>query len=236
MSSDRSWSLLVHGGAKVGKTRFGDTAPAPRLVLDAEGGWRFVDSVKTRWDPQLDAPPAYDGTWDTCIVTVRDYATVQRVYEWLASGQHPFNSVIMDSISEIQQRCVDALVGADQMKTQDWGELLRKMSALVRQFRDLTFHPTKPLEAVIIIAMTRQVNDVYKAYVQGQLATTLPFYVDTIGYLYHEADATTGEVVLKMLVADHAQFEAGDRTGRLGTVIEKPNVVTMLNTIFGTPE
>jgi hypothetical protein len=169
-------------------------------------------------------------------VKVRDYATIQRAYDWLNSGRHPFKSVVLDSISEIQQRCVDALVGSDAMKTQDWGELLRKMSSLIRQFRDLTFHPTNPLEAVVIIAMTRQVDGVYKSYVQGQLATTLPFYVDTVGYLYHETDETTGERVLKLLVADHPQFEAGDRTGRLGTVVNRPNVVEMIDSIFGPTE
>lgn len=232
--SERSWSILVHGGAKVGKTHFGATAPPPILVLDAEGGWRFVSRRKVYWDPQLDQPPVDDASWTVCIVTVRDYATVQRTYEWLASGQHPFTSVVMDSISEIQQRCIDAMVGADQMKTGDWGELLRKMSALVRQFRDLTFHPTKPIEAVVIIAMTRQVNDVWKAYVQGQLATTLPFYVDTVGFLYHETDGTTGQQTLKLLVHDHPQIDAGDRTGRLGAVIEAPTVSGMLDTIFSS--
>ncbi len=230
---ERSWSILVHGSAKVGKSRFGDTAPAPRLILDAEGGYRFTDSKKTRWDPSLDKPPEADGTWDTCVTTVRDFSTIQRAYDWLASGQHPFNSVVIDSISEVQQRCVDALVGVDQMKTQDWGELLRKMSQLVRQLRDLTFHPTKPLEAVVIIAMTRNYDGVYKAYVQGQLATTMPYYCDTIGYLYHDIDQTTGARTLKILVSDNAEFEAGDRTGRLPAVVDNPTVEGMLEIIFG---
>lgn len=230
----RAWSLLVHGGPKVGKSRLGDTAPAPRLILDAEGGYRFTDSVKTAWNPQLDAPPAADGTWDACVVTVRDYAALQYAYSWLASGQHPFRSVVLDSISEIQQRCIDAIAGTEQMKTQDWGELLRRMSTLVRQFRDLTFHPTNPIEAVVIIAMTRQVEGVWKAYVQGQLGTTLPFYVDTLAYLYHDTDASTGERHLRLLTADHPQFEAGDRTGRLDSVVDNPTVPTMLDTIFGT--
>lgn len=229
--SDRAWSVLIHGGPKVGKSTLASTSPAPRLILDAEGGFRFVPGVKVVWDPQLDRPPEYDGTWTACIVKVRDFAAVQRAYDWLASGQHPFKSVVIDSISEVQQRCVDALSGTEQMRTQDWGELLRKMSLLVRQFRDLTFHPTNPVEAVVIIAMTRQVNDVWKAYVQGQLSTTLPFYIDTIGYAYDETDES-GARHLKLLVANHPQFEAGDRTGRLPAVVTDPTITELLDIIF----
>ena len=41
------------------------------------------------------------------------------------------------------------------MKMQQWGELLRHMGALLRDLRDLTMHPTNPLEAVVLTAMAR---------------------------------------------------------------------------------
>lgn len=237
----RSLSILVHGLSKVGKTWFGDTTPAPRLIFDAEGGNNFTSSRKVIWDPSLTAPPEADGTWDTCIIQVRDFQTVQNGYQWLAAGAHPFKSVVVDSISEVQQRCVDSIAGVDQMKMQNWGDLLRQMSDLVRKLRDLTMHPTNPLEAIVIIAMTRKVNDSrYVPYVQGQLATTLPYYIDVTGYFYTQAGETGLE--RKMLVAPHPEYEAGDRTGRLGDrdtnghstgVVSNPNVETMLEQIYG---
>jgi hypothetical protein len=229
----RSLSILIHGGAKVGKTTLAETAPGPRLVLDAEGGSRFTASRKVLWDPTQYAPPVDDGSWDTCVVYVRDFDTVQRVYQWLASGQHPFRSVVLDSISEIQQRCIDALVGTDPMMQQDWGDLLRRMSDLVRKMRDLTIHPTNPLEAVVLIAMTREVNGKWKAYMQGQIATTLPYYIDVIGYLFTEMDTTTGAITRQLLTAPLPSFDAGDRTGRLPDRIPNPNLSSMLDTIFG---
>lgn len=231
----RSLSILVHGLSKTGKTWLGDTSPAPRLVLDAEGGNRFTPSRKVVWDPTQAAPPAADGTWDTCIVYVRDFQTIQQAYQWLAAGQHPFRSVVIDSISEVQQRCVDSLVGIDAMKMQNWGDLLRQMSDLVRKFRDLSIHPFNPLEAIVIIAMTRKVDgDRYVPYVQGQLATTLPYYIDVTGYFFTEQ--TEAGLQRRLLVSPHPQFEAGDRTGRLGLpngLVLEPNVDSMLTDIYG---
>src|ERR1039458_8047441 len=98
--------MLVHGEPKVGKSWFGQSTPAPRLVLDAEGGsrvpWRAVNGVGVRqrvikWDPNTQDPPVYDGTWDTCHVSVQDYKTFEKAYSWLASGRHPFKSLVVDS-------------------------------------------------------------------------------------------------------------------------------------------
>ena len=227
----RSLSMLVHGGPKVGKTRLADTAPPPRLFLDAEGGVRFTPSRKVEWDPERYAPPE-PGDWETCVVYVRSHESVQRVYQWLAAGKHPFRSVVMDSVSEVQQRCVDAIAGHESMQTQQWGELLRKMSSLVRSFRDLTFHPTNPLEAVILVAMTREVNGRWKPYVQGQLGVTLPYYYDVVGYMFTQLDETN-TLRRRLLTQPVGMFEAGDRTGMLPTTIEDPTVPGILDTIYG---
>jgi len=226
-------ALLVHGLAKVGKTRLAETAPAPKLFLDAEGGTRFLPN-RIEWDPSQYAPPVPDGTWENCIVYVRNYQTLELVYQWLQDGAHPFRSVILDSISEIQQRCIDAISGGNQMRQQDWGELLRKMASLVRNFRDLTFHPTHPIECVIIVAMTRAVDGRYAPHVQGQLYTTLPYYIDVVGYLYRENDVTTGQPYHRLLTAPQPTFEAGDRTGRLGEVVDNPDIPKLFQLIFNT--
>lgn len=198
-------------------------------------GTRFLKSAKVTWDPQRHAPPDGDGSWETCVVHVRDYDVIKRVYQWLDSGKHPFRSVTLDSISEIQQRAIDSLVGTDQMKTQDWGNLLREVSAMVRRFRDLTNHPTNPLMSVLAIAMSNQVGDppVWKPYVQGQLASRLPYYVDVCGYMFVDRDEEGAET-RRLLVAQHPQYEAGERVGGvLGQVVDDPNISTMIDQIFG---
>ena len=114
----RSLSILVHGASKVGKSWMGDSTPAPRLILDAEGGSRFTPSKKVVWDPLTEEPPKASEDWDTCIVYVKDYDTVLKAYDWLNQSNHPFKSVVLDSISEIQQRCVDSIAGVKAMRIQ----------------------------------------------------------------------------------------------------------------------
>lgn len=232
MAQSVSW--LIHGTSKCGKSTLADTQPRPHLHFDAEGGMgtRFTPSRKKLWDPTRQEPPVYDGSWDTCVVHVRDYQTVKFGYDWLNSGLHPFVSVTLDSVSEIQQRGVDSMVGKDVMKIQDWGELLREVSALVRSFRDLANHPTRPIQSVMLITMTTNKDNKWRPYVQGQLADRLPYYVDVCGYLY-AVQGEDGNFVRRLLVSQHAEFEAGERVGgRLGLFVENPNISNMIDVIF----
>jgi hypothetical protein len=232
----------VHADTKVGKTTLAATAPAPRLLLDAEAAHRFLMVNKVFWNPMDGPPPAYDGTWDTCVTVVRDYATLMNAVHWLQLGQHPFESAIVDSISEIQKRCKDSINGGSPaMDQQLWGQLLWHMESLIRQLRDLTEHPTNPLTAVVLTAMTELRDGKWKPYVQGQLRTTLPYFIDVVGYLFVKhvsGDDPTQppRLVRSMLTRQHIQFEAGERVqGRLPEYLEngQVNVSWMLDSIFG---
>lgn len=233
--SDRSLSLIVHGEPGTGKTRLGATAPAPRLVLDIEGGSRFLPVKKIIWDPMTQAPPTPSDEWDTCIVYVRDYKVIKRTYDWLAAGKHPFRSVIIDSLTEAQKRLIDQVSGTDQPTQQDWGAILRTLEDFVRKLRDLTFHATFPLETVVVICLSHMRDGKFRPFVKGQLELSLPGFVDVVGYLYNEA-TPEGEVERKLLISPLGQFDAKDRTGLLtekyGSVIVQPNIATILSTIF----
>ena len=231
-------SFLIYGRSKVGKSWLADTAPAPRLVLDAEGGngSRWTPSKKVRWDPISSAPPAADGSWETCIVNVRAYEIIKRVYEWLRSGEHPFRTVTIDSVSETQQRCIDGLVGTEIMQPKDWGTLLREMSKTIRDFRDLTEHPTRPLQAVVFIASTRESDGRQRPYVQGQLASVLPYQVDVLTYVQHIPDPNDPRVFNRfmMLQPDQA-YESGDRCGgRLPPYIHVADTDQTLTNVLST--
>jgi hypothetical protein len=237
-------SFLVHAGSKIGKTTLASSCPKPMLVFDAEGGSKFLPLRKVFWDPQTQgAPPVWDGTWDMCVVVVRQFDTMAMAYNWLASGQHSFASLVVDSISEIQRRLKESLVGTEAMKTQDWGVLLVRMEMLIRQFRDLTLHPTNPFSVAMFIAETREDNKgKYKPYLQGAMAVTLPYLMDVIGYLYvqdvpNQYDPTQpGTQVRALLVSPHPLYDAGERVqGRLGQVVYEPNVETMLAQVYAQP-
>lgn len=228
-------NMIVYGRSKQGKSYLGDTTPAPRLVLDAEMGSRFTPSKKITWDPTRYAPPEHTEAWDTAIVPVHSYRAVLKAYEWLASGQHPFRSVVLDSISEIQQRCVDDIAGVKQMTTPDWGNLLRQVSDLVRKFRDLTTNPVKPLDAVIFIAMAKQRDDgMWHPHVQGSLSTVLPYYVDVCAYLQVVTLEDGVSTARRLFVGPTPGYETGERVGgRLTAYLDDPNVTSMLRMVRG---
>jgi hypothetical protein len=238
----RSLTVMVYGESKVGKSTFAVTAPYPRLMLDVEGGHRFLPIVVKYWDPLREEPPIADGTWDTCVVPVRDYDTVLKTYQWLQLGKHHFKSLIIDSVSELQVKCLENIAGTNQMTQQQWGELLRHMGALLRDLRDLTMHATNPLEAVVLTAMARTgVDGRYRPYLQGQLAIQAPYFYDLLGALTVESrpnpDPTQQPFKVRRMYLERTNmYEAGERVqGRLGTILEQENlsIERMLDMVFG---
>jgi hypothetical protein len=241
-------SILIHGGSKLGKSTLTGTAPKPVLVLDAEGSWRFIPVRKTFWDPHQGPPPECDGTWDACVVTVREWSTVQAVYNWLAQYVTCFTSVVIDSITELQRRCKQNLIGTEAMKIADWGVLLSKMDSTIRGFRDLTLVPQLNVRCVVFVAETRR-DQAGKMvpYLQGQISVSLPYWVDVCGYLYPDweldGNGQPTEQVRRLWITPHQQYEAGERVqGLLGgcLTVRKPpagqtgrDVEHWMNVVFG---
>lgn len=241
MTMNRSLTLLVHGMSKAGKSTIGATAPYPRLMLDVEHGHKFLPINVKYWDPKTEAPPVADGTWDTCVVPTLTYEDMMSAYQYLKLGQHQFKSVTIDSVSELQVKLIDQLVGPDQVKMQQWGQILRNMGDMMRGLRDLTMHPTNPLEAVVLTAMSVEQDSKYRPYLQGQLKTQLPYFWDVVGFLRVEEwpneDPTQPAHKLRRMYIEATDFcEAGERVqGRLGKIVEQDdlNVCTMLDKIYG---
>lgn len=225
-------SVLIHGLAKRGKSTLAATAPKPLLVLDAEGSWRFIPGRVVYWDPMAETPPVYDGTWDITVVHVQQWTTVERVYQYLTQWPLPYVSVVLDSITEIQRRCKSNLKGSDVMKIQDWGVLLAVMDATIRGFRDLCLISKLAVRCVVFVSETQEtMSGRFIPSMQGQIARSLPYWVDICTYLYldYELD-TNGQPTLevrKAWMGPHPNYETGERVqGRLGqfqTVYKPPD-------------
>jgi hypothetical protein len=240
-------STLIHAPSKTGKSTLFSTAPVPILVIDVEGSWRFIRTAgfkgapvrKVSWDPASGPPPVYDGTWDICVVNVRAWETLQQIYMWLTQAQHSFISVIVDSVTEAQRKLKASLRGMDQMRIQDWGDLLVKMDDWIRKMRDLVLIPGLPTLFVGFVAETEMKEGKWRPAMQGGIGRALPYWVDICGYLYtdNEADANgqnTVKVKKLLIMSDHPQFESGERVqGLLGDVVRNPNITEMMQAIFG---
>ena len=254
MTTDyRTLSLLVHAASKIGKTTLGFTSPPPILDLDAEGGSKFMQGSEflmriygrpirvIYWDP-AQPPPVWDGSWDVCVVRVHSWNVVQQVYRQIVTGRHQFQTIMIDSISEIQRRAKQEIVGTEQMKIQQWGQLLTVMDNVIRGFRDLTNDPFNPIRVAVFISETREnQKGKFIPYMQGQISTALPYWMDVVGYLYVDqvlgADGQTQVPMRKLLVAPHPMFEAGERVqGLVGPVIDDPNISVILERVYPTQQ
>lgn len=250
MNDPRTLSILVHADSKVGKSTLGATCPAPVCILDAEGGTKFLPGSPylmqrlggrpftiIPWDPIQGPPPVPDGTWDAAVVTVRSWQDVQYAYQWLAQCNHYFTSVVVDSITEIQRRAKQNLKGTEAMLIQDWGQLLTVMDTVIRGFRDLTIDPYNPIRVAMFVAETRQIDGKWRPYMQGQISTSLPYWMDVVGYLYvdqaPDANGQLTQIVRRLLVNQTPLYEAGERVqGLVGPVVDNPDIYRMLELIY----
>lgn len=231
---------VIHGESGVGKSWLSYSSPKPMLILDSEFRTKFIPkSRKVLWNPRTERPPAAD-VFDPadpqgrhfCVAYVREYRDFTAAYQWLAAGDHPFVSVSVDSVTEMQKRVIDDTSGTAQPDQADWGAILRHMEDTVRKFRDLGVHPTAPLQAVTLICLTHFRDDKFRPFVKGQLELSLPGFADLVGYLYAEANPESGEQVRKLLIQPFEKFLAKDGTDVLsrhyGPVVARPNITDML--------
>lgn len=234
-----TFSICLHAHSKVGKSTIGGSALWPKLIIDAEGSTKFLPMRFISWDPHRYSPPIPDGTWDACRVTVRRIEDLIRVNEVLQMGLHPFASITVDSISEIQRKLKDGLRGVNGETDWDfWEKVLHQMDYLLRQIRDLQDHPTKPVPMTVFISET-MVGKSGKLVpnIQGKMGVNLPYLFDVIGY-YEEAmqpgpdgqpqfDLATGAFKTHRIIhiKQGPQWEAGERVqGRFGHHIIVPEI------------
>lgn len=219
MTHSHTLAAVVHGESGAGKSYFGGTTPSPRLILDAEGGSRFIRANKRRkvWDPINEPVPENDGTWDACFVSILEWQSLYAAYEVLASGKHPFKAVVVDSLTEAQKRLVDDVAGVSQPSLQEWGVIGRHLEDMVRKLRDLTVHKTNPV-SVVLLCLSHVRDEQTRPFLKGAIELALPAFVDVVAYLYtttSEDPSKSGGIDHYALLSPHNNIIAKDRTAAL---------------------
>lgn len=194
-------SLGVFAPPKRGKSSLGDTGPRPTLILDVEASSFWTPSRKIYWNPQRETVPTWpqdqraedpSGQWDSCIVIIHDAADLHTLHQLLMTGHHPFNSISMDSVTEIQNRVAFALAGYRKLERDHWGMILRQVNKLIRDYRDLLTHPTNPIWAITYIFGTHydQRTSMWRPLLQGAIQDHAPYVPDATGWLEAAPDGS----------------------------------------------
>lgn len=178
---NQALSFMVYGESKAGKSLFAVSGKGPRLLLDVESAARFLPLRAKIWDPNTPIPAA-DPSWDTAVVQVKRWKDAITALEKLHSQPHPFNSVAVDSISELQYRYIESV--GEQLKQADWGTALRIIRNFCNQLRDLTEHPKHPVSSVIVTSMAKMDDKgVWRPFLQGQMGGIIPYLFDVNAFL-----------------------------------------------------
>ncbi|HEX2243081.1 MAG TPA: AAA family ATPase, partial [Gammaproteobacteria bacterium] len=223
--------------------------------IDVEGGWKFIPEspyiaslyvgnyLRVRhWDPMREAIPRYDGTWEICVVTVQTWEMLQKTYEMVSQYAHDFQTIVIDSVSELQRRLRDNINNTrntDEMRHQDWGAMLIRMDKALRGLRDQILCSTCPVRVAVFIAETKLMDGKWRPSMQGQITNTLPYWFDIVGYyqpipiLDQNGQYSQTEFIRRLWVVPRPEFIAGERVqGRLGAYIDSPNLTQMLYQVY----
>lgn len=194
---ERYISAVVHGPPGVGKTRLANTMPGPRLALDSEGGSYDLPCEIIEWDimnEDIDAIIPELG-WEnakntTVVVDIRDWDTYRKAMDYILKGDHPFNSVILDSLTEIQTQLREKLnpqqgIG-DDFERNTYGvfdQLLVHLERDVRAMRDMARPTAKKRCNSCIVTLSDTEVLPRKPLLVGALRKRMPQFVDMEIYL-----------------------------------------------------
>lgn len=220
-------NYLFYGHSGIGKTILAASScevedMAPVLIIDVEGG----TSSLTRFHPSVH------------VIRVKNFVEFNQLYADLRGGKHPYKTVVLDSVTEIQKFGMYAIMkdllskdperDPDLPGIQEWAKNTEQIRRLVRAFRDL------PMHTIITCLAVDQQNDqgqVIRTYpnLSNKLALELPGFFDVVGYYYirevRQEDGSMRQVRL-LLTQSTQRVVAKDRLG-LPTLVEDPTMLKL---------
>ena len=206
--------VLVYGQAGAGKTSLVKTLPNP-IVLSAEGGLLSIQDA------------------DLPYIEITDMATLQEAYKWLTESADAkgFQSVALDSISEIAEVVLNAEKKATKDPRQAYGAMQEQMADIIRAFRDIGGKNVY-MSAKLEKTQDEQGRMLYSPSMPGKSLTQgISYYFDLVLALRVEKDAE-GNTQRALMCDSDGLWLAKDRSGKLAAW-EAPDLGAIIAKIGG---
>lgn len=236
----KQFRACVYARSGQGKTRLASSAPSPLIVdINDEG----TDSVRNDYDPD--------------VFRVHFWNEINEIYWYLAAGDHPHKTVVIDGTTAMVNLCRKFVLGdeasrdasrdPDMMTRPLHGKVNELMGTQIINFRNLPMN-------VIFTALERKRTtgedededvEVFSAPdLPAGVLKTMTAAVGMIGFL------NTTQIVTKvkqpeggkknvrvartrLLIGPSDRYETKDRYGLMVPYIEAPNVTKILEQIYG---
>ena len=208
---DQGAKILVYGMAGAGKTFLARTAPGKVLVISAEAGLLSIRDAQ-----------------NVEAIEVKSAAEVVEVYEALRSGKLQYDTVCLDSISEISELLLQAEKARHKDARKAYGEVQESVTNVMRAFRDLQMH-------VMFICKEDKVNndgtfEQAPKMVGTKLGQSITYFFDEVLALrvIEDTDEEGNPVQARWLQTRIGQgYVAKDRSGKL-EAFEEPNLTKLI--------
>ena len=224
IDQEPNFNMMVYGRSGVGKTRLGGSAFTVDemrrvLLIDIEGGWLTL---------RKDFPGVES-------VRVGAWSDMQKVYDELYAGGTGIQTVIIDSLTEVQKFNMDQIMiklvedkGGDRdmdvPSLREWGKNLEQTRRFVRAFRDLPIN-------VIFTALEQEKLDRFQRPVKlpslsGKMAMEVAAFLDIVLYYsVKEVEVEGGKKQIRVLQSQATETTvAKDRSGLLPPIMVDPDM------------
>ena len=222
---------LVYGRAGMGKTCLTATAPAPVIISAESGLLSLTRQNLTRIYGENNPMISYNFPVIE-ITTLADLIDAERWARTSTEAQQ-FQTVCLDSITEIGEVVLTNAKLAVKDPRQAYGELIEKMTGIIKAFRDL-----KGKHVYMAAKEERSKDEITGASIIGpampgaKLSVQLPYFFDEVFHLGKAKDPTTKAEYRYLRTQPDFSHEAKDRSGMLAE-IEYPHLGNIFNKIIG---
>jgi len=214
---DQGAKILIFGEAGSGKTTICETAPGKTLVISAEAG---LLSIKD--STNVDA------------LEVKEAAEVMEIHRLLESGEIKYDTVCLDSISEISEILLNFEKSRNKDPRAAYGNVQESMTNVMRAYRDLKMH------VVFLAKSERTIADGIPNFEPKMVGTKLGqavtyFFDEVLALRIIEDQDEEGNVIKRRwLQTETGQGHvAKDRSGKLNP-FEEPNLTKLIDKLgFG---
>jgi hypothetical protein len=201
--------FLCYGESGSGKTVFSSTWPKP-IFLDIDKGMASIKRKVHR-------------------VSIDSWAMLDNAVLFLEKTKHPFKTVVIDSLNELQSLTMRNIVTAfpqirraytDLPSQSDYGKMLDDADKMIRRLKGLSIN----VVFICNVAPQEYETDVVQPQLVGKhSARTLSRMMDVIGYLYKTEGGNPQEGgKQRIMVFDASRYVTKDRSGVLPPTVQDP--------------